>query len=199
MFFTMLVTTERLIHMRYWDMYSHHITQPRTVISILATSVTAILVGLVVAANTAHNLFAIFTDVGIVIDTVLFILLTVLFLTTYFNLQRKIRNINSVQNQTQAQPKSQLFLTGCVLFILLSLWVCWGPCCVMHNFRILVTHRELKYWDTILLWAFFSAEMNSALNPIIVLMINKNVRRYASICCHKLVETSEALSIRKNE
>ena len=149
--FTMFVTTERLIHMRYLDMYPHYITRSKTAISMLVTSVAGILGGLAFAANTTHNMFATLTNVGVVVATVLLISLTALFLTTYCNLQGKIRNISLAQNDTQADANSQLFLTKCVLFIMLILWIGWGSGCVIYVVRLLTAYRGLKNWDGVFL------------------------------------------------
>ena len=94
--FTFLVTTERIIHMRFLDRYSDYVTRRRTTIAILTTGIFATIGAFLVVFKVANNMFSVVFNVLIVGDILMMISLTICFIHTYREILRKIRNRKSI-------------------------------------------------------------------------------------------------------
>ena len=179
--FTVLVTAERLIHMRSLDMHSQCITQTRTVISVFISGIFGIVVGVLVVMASIYNVLPTVIKATIALDSSLLLILTFLFVKTYRGLRRQINNlISQLENQpeveSQAEASMQYNLNKSVLYILVSLWIGLGPYVITT-----VSSSAFKDWKHLsitFLWTLMGIELNSTINALVVILINKDIRKH---------------------
>ena len=181
-FITLLAALERFIHIRFPEKYSYHVTQTRTVIALVSVSIAGILFGIFFAISIVYNNSDIVIKVSITTDISILSVITVLYVQAYRGLRRRVSDLNeSSEIQTETEnpvvANMQFTLSRSVLYILLSLWIGWGPYLITAVARSIDTQTRKEYWNITFMWINVTMEFNSAINAMAVIMINKEIRQ----------------------
>ena len=172
---TFLECIERIIHIRFIEFYTTHITTTKITFITLITGIAALCFAILLVLSHVYDFFVLVIQVTISIDTSIFLALTLAYIKAYKGLCQRIRDINWTEDQ-KIEADWENTLTKSVMYFIISLWISWGPYCVIAVVRI-YNQKNKGYWDIIFLWVFISCEINSTLNALSVLIVNKRLRK----------------------
>ena len=167
---------ERIIHIRFIEFYTKHISQTKIILTSGIGVMYALGMGTVIVLSYVYDFFSVFIQVTVLLDTLFFLVLTLGYYKAYRGLRQRIRDIQWTDQQKN-ETNWEDTLTKSVFYFIIFLWIAWGPYCMIAFIGSFKARNDRGFWDVAFLWVFISFEFNSTLNALSVLVVNKRLRK----------------------
>ena len=167
---------ERIIHIRFIEFYTKHISRTKIILTIVIGVMYALCFGTVIVFSYVYDFFSLFIQVTISLDISFYLALTLAYFKAYKGLRQRIRDIQWTDKQ-RAETNWEDTLTKNVFYFIIFLWIAWGPYCVIAFIKSFKARNDGGNWEVAFLWVFVSFEFNSTLNALSVLTVNKRLRK----------------------
>ena len=176
MYLTNFECIERIIHIRFIDFYTRHISRTKIILTSISSLMLALFFGTLIVLSYIYDFFIVFIQVTISLDTSFFLGLTFAYFKAYKGLRQRIRDIQWTDQQN-ADINWEDTLTKSVSYFIIFLWIAWSPYCVIALIGSFKARNDRENWDVAFLWVFISFEFNSTLNAVSVLTVNRRLRK----------------------